>query len=114
MNLALQTPLPRPVMGQVPMPPPWVTMPPQTTLLMALGLFAACTIILTPLFRALGRRIEGRTTDHALRSELDQMQARLGEVDALQHRLLDLEERLDFAERMLAQKREPDRLGRGP
>lgn len=113
MIVTVLTSLQGPVIVQTPTPPPWVTMPPEMTVLMALGFFAACTIILVPLFRALARRIEGRNTDSALRNELDQVQARLGEVDALQHRVLDLEERLDFAERMLAQKREPDRLGRG-
>ena len=73
----------------------------------------ACTIVLWPLVRALARRLEGRgSVDAALRSELEQMQHRLAEVDALQMRVGELEERLDFAERMLAQTREPDRLQR--
>jgi len=36
----------------------------------------------------------------------------LGEVEDLRGRLAEMEERLDFAERMLAQSREPDRLQR--
>ena len=113
--LALQaTPFPDPVIVQAPSFPPWfVSLPPQVTLLVVAIFFGAVTVMLTPLFRALARRIDGRATDRSLRSELDQLQARLGEVDALQHRVLDLEERLDFAERLLAQKREPDRLNRG-
>jgi hypothetical protein len=32
------------------------------------------------------------------------------EVDELRHRLAEVEERLDFAERLLAKERQPDRL----
>jgi hypothetical protein len=39
-----------------------------------------------------------------LRAELD---ARLGEVDQMQSRVTELENRLDFAERLLAQHRDP-------
>ena len=34
------------------------------------------------------------------------------ELEALQHRVAELEERVDFAERLLAQQREADRLAR--
>jgi tetrahydromethanopterin S-methyltransferase subunit G len=45
-----------------------------------------------------------------LQRELEQVQQRLAEVDALHGRVAELEERLDFTERLLAQSREPDRL----
>jgi hypothetical protein len=95
-------------------PSPWVTMPPQVTALIALGFFAACAVILFPLMRAIARRIEGRSTggDPALHEELDQLRGRLAEIEALQHRVMELEERVDFAERLLAQRREPERLPR--
>lgn len=35
-------------------------------------------------------------------------------LDAIQHRLGEMEERLDFTERLLAQHREGDRLGSPP
>jgi tetrahydromethanopterin S-methyltransferase subunit G len=35
------------------------------------------------------------------------MQARLAEVDTLQHRVSELEERVDFTERLLAQAHDP-------
>jgi hypothetical protein len=41
---------------------------------------------------------------------LAELDAKLGEVDALNYRVHELEERLDFAERLLAQAREPERL----
>jgi hypothetical protein len=37
-----------------------------------------------------------------LRAEVEQLQQRLGDVDHLHQRVAELEERLDFAERMLA------------
>lgn len=108
---------PDPVIVQVPDPvimPPWMTLPPQVTVLITLAFFAACTIVLWPLMRAVGKRIEGKgVADPVLREELEQLRSRLGEVDQLQHRVMELEERVDFAERLLAQRREPERLGRG-
>jgi hypothetical protein len=103
------------VQGPSAFPPFWVTMDPKAIVFMSLGFFAAAAVILYPLMRAIGRRLEGKavTGDPALREEFERLHARLGEVDALQHRVMELEERLDFAERMLAQRREPDRLGRG-
>jgi Tfp pilus assembly protein PilO len=81
--------------------------------MMTLLVMTALTIVLWPLARALGRRLEGRGAgDAALRAEVEQLQHRLGEVDTMQVRLAEMEERLDFAERLLAQSREPDRLQR--
>lgn len=97
----------------IPDPPPWVTLPSQVTLLIVLGFFAACTVILYPLMRAIGRRLEGKTTNPALQSDVDQLRHRLTEVESIQHRVMELEERVDFAERMLSQRRETERLGGG-
>lgn len=103
---------PIPPIPEIPIMPPWMVLPPQVTAMIALGFFAACALVLFPLMRAIARRIEGKTqgADPALRGEVDELRARLGEVEALQLRVADLEERLDFAERMLAQRREADRL----
>jgi len=104
-----------PELPYIPTPPPWITLPPSVTALIALGFFAACAVVLYPLMRAIGRRLEGKSAsqDPALREEIDRLTDRLGEVDALQHRVMELEERLDFAERMLAQRREAARLPEG-
>ncbi|HET7468330.1 MAG TPA: hypothetical protein VFJ81_01595 [Gemmatimonadales bacterium] len=64
---------------------------------------AAITIICWPLVRALARRLEGRPTlSPALQEEFEEMHHRLAEMDGLQQRVSELEERLDFAERLLA------------
>jgi hypothetical protein len=73
----------------------------------------ATTLILWPLVRAFARRLEGKGgADSALRAEMEQLHVRVGEVDAMQARIAELEERVDFTERLLAQNREPDRLQR--
>ena len=98
-----------------PMLPPWMVLPPQASVMIALGFFAACALVLFPLMRAIARRIEGRSTraDAGLKGEVEELRARLGDLEGLQLRVGDLEERLDFAERMLAQRREPNRLAPG-
>lgn len=45
---------------------------------------------------------------------LEDLQARMGQLDQLQERINELEERVDFAERLLAQQRESDRLAPPP
>jgi Tfp pilus assembly protein PilO len=110
------------VLQAVPPTPPSVPFDPNLFLMNAdapalvmitLLVMTAVTIVLWPLARALARRLEGRgAVDAALRAEVEQLQHRLGEVDAMQVRLAEMEERLDFAERLLAQSREPDRLQR--
>ena len=61
-----------------------------------------------PLGKAIGERIAGRagSGDHdakALRAELEE----------LRYRVLEMEERLDFAERLLAQQKQRQMLGGG-
>ncbi len=105
-------PTPPPV-PQIPLDPNLVfsTMAPGAIVMIVLTVVAALTLVLWPLARALGRRLEGKGgKDPALQRELEQVQQRLAEVDALHGRVAELEERLDFTERLLAQSREPDRL----
>jgi hypothetical protein len=65
--------------------------------------------------RALARRLDGRgNPDPALRAEVEHLHQRLGEMDTLQMRVGELEERLDFAERLLTRGQEAQpTAGRG-
>ncbi len=45
---------------------------------------------------------------------LDDVHARLGELDQLKQQVAELEERLDFTERVLAKQRDAERLGPPP
>jgi hypothetical protein len=80
---------------------------PPVVLLIVIAALAATVIILWPVMRAFGRRLEGKSGDAALRAEVEQLQLRAGEVDALHQRVAELEERVDFAERLLAQAHDP-------
>ena len=87
--------------------------PPGSVLLIIIAALTATVIILWPIMRAFARRLEGKAGgDPALRADVDQLHSRLAEVDMLQARVTELEERVDFTERLLAQNREPDRLQR--
>jgi hypothetical protein len=69
-------------------------------------MFGLVKILTGPVSRGLADRIRGRPvaeSDPALLAEVDQLRGRLAEV----------EERLDFAERLLAQSREVDQLPGG-
>jgi len=73
--------------------------------------------LLMPLVRAFASRIEGRGGNSVLEQRVSDLQQQLTDADALQHRVAELEERLDFAERLLSQRDEPARLpaeGRRP
>ena len=56
--------------------------------------------------RLRGRRGAKREVAEAL----EEVEARLGELDDLRKRLAEVEERLDFAERLLTKQREAERI----
>jgi len=70
----------------------------------------------TPLFKAWGDRIRGGGGDHVAELErrveaLEASRPVTGETDAVYRRMAELEERLEFAERLLAQgRREADQI----
>jgi Tfp pilus assembly protein PilO len=115
MMTMLQGPVP-PTPPQVPFDPNLIFMNhggPPIVLLIVIAALTATVIILWPIMRAFGRRLEGKgAADPALQADVEQVHARLAEMDTLQARISELEERVDFTERLLAQNREPDRLQR--
>lgn len=77
-------------------------------------LFAIVAIkVFGPLARAWARKLEGKVGDPELRAEIDSLRDQLAEMDGLSSRVQELEERVEFAERMLSQKRDEDLLQRG-
>lgn len=78
---------------------------------------ASIFILRGPLGRAWADRIAGRRGDGDDRA-LDEMREigdrLVGDLEEIRHRLGELEERQDFAERLLTQERERNRLGAGP
>jgi hypothetical protein len=73
---------------------------------------AAIGVLFGPIGSALARRIGGRPEPDDARAEIEEMRAGVtAEVDRLRDRVAEVEERLDFTERLLAQH-EPERLKR--
>lgn len=68
--------------------------------------FAAA--LLYPIARAYARRLEGRAPVEGLRQDLADISARLDTLQNDQERMAELEARVDFAERLLAQQRDRD------
>jgi len=89
-------------------PPDWIAPVAVLTLLIIVG-----GIVLYPLIRAWGRRIEGRGQEPALLDEVQELRDRVAELEQSLGRMHELEDRVDFAERMLTQQGERARLGDG-
>ena len=70
--------------------------------LIALGVVGA-VIFKGPVGKALGRRLENGAPRSRRRSTM-------AELDDMRGRVMELEERLDFTERMLSKAREPERI----
>lgn len=98
--------------GQAPAPPPdippellaWLqSMPPEMILVPILAVLAIGGSLLFLLVRGIARRLEGGANIKELRAEVEAMRQRLAEMEDGGARIADLEERLDFSERILAQ-----------
>jgi Tfp pilus assembly protein PilO len=88
----------------------------QQSILIALAIVAVTVvaiIVFRPLMAALARRFEGKSLGAEVKAELDQLRDHVAEVEPLRNRVLELEERLEFAERLLAQRKDQDLLPRG-
>ncbi|HSE46855.1 MAG TPA: hypothetical protein VLA89_16170 [Gemmatimonadales bacterium] len=81
-------------------------------LFMVIGVPMLSIFVLPPLAKAWARRLEGRAgrVDEETAAELAHLQDRVAELSALQARMTELEERLEFAERLMATRREADQL----
>ncbi len=75
---------------------------------------AAVAMLFGPIGSALARRLGGRPEPGDAQAEIGEMRARVTDyVDDLRNRLAEVEERLDFAERLLAHGRQADQLPGG-
>jgi hypothetical protein len=75
-----------------------------------IGLIAAVIVLRGPLGKALARRLEGGPGSSP--AALEEVTGPLvAHIDELRGRLAELEERVDFAERLLTQQRETHQLG---
>lgn len=118
--LAQGVPAPPPIPPMPPFPeaiilPPWMTLPPPVVTLISIAFIAGVALVLYPIARALARRIEGRGSSPELAPQVEELRDRVRELEGVHHRVAELEERLDFTERLLTQRRDAEPLPRsGP
>jgi hypothetical protein len=79
--------------------------------LVMVSAFAAA--ILYPVTRAWARRLEGKTRQGPSTLEFDDLRTRVIDLQNQVARIQELEDRVDFAERLLAQQGDPARLPAG-
>jgi hypothetical protein len=66
------------------------------------------TLFLGPIGRAVARRLEGKGLSDSARQELDHLHERVGELEQVEARLAELENRIEFSERLLARHRDSE------
>jgi hypothetical protein len=81
--------------------------------LVLVGVVVIAVKVFGPIARAWARKLEGKTGDPQILADLDQIREQLGEVDSLRARVAELEDRIEFTERLLAQRKDQDLLPRG-
>lgn len=85
---------------------------PEEIAVLALSSMIMVTALGFGIMRSINRHLErkhgGSGRVDVLRAEVDELRARVEDVDELRDRFIDLEERLDFAERLLARERTED------
>jgi hypothetical protein len=87
--------------------------PGEIAMFLAIGA-AAVALFFGPIGSALAQRLSGRRGAINSLSEIEDSSGRItAEVDDLRHRLAEVEERLDFAERLLTHDAPANQLPRG-
>ena len=79
-----------------------------------IALAVAAAVILTgPLGKAIARLIEQAAPAHQDPEAMEDLKRRIDQLEREQARMAELEERVDFAERLLVQHRDPEQLRKG-
>jgi hypothetical protein len=84
----------------------------QFAMFFAIGL-ASLGFFFSPIGRAFGRWLESYSQKGSDPERFREIEARMAELEARCDRMAEIEERLDFAERMLAKQRAAERLPEG-
>jgi len=91
-------------------------MPEEVAILAFTGILAG-TIIVSQIVRTVGRLVERKSAAAVRADELTavrvEMEALRASVEGLRQELGEVEERIDFAERLLARERQAERLPKG-
>lgn len=91
--------------------PPYVEMPVRGMLGLAFS-GAMVAVMLGPVGKAIGRQLTGEPQGRALTESSSQFDALMGELQALREDMAQIHERMDFTERLLAQRAERPALPR--
>jgi cytochrome c-type biogenesis protein CcmH/NrfG len=78
--------------------------------LLVLVTVVAAAVLLRPVMRAWARRLSGEAGDVENSRDVAELRERVSELEGVAGRVSELEERVDFAERMLAQRDEAAKL----
>jgi hypothetical protein len=90
-----------------------VSPPGELAMFLAIGA-AAIGLFFGPIGSAVAQRLSGRQGGIDSHAEIEDLGGRVtAEMDNLRHRLAEVEERLDFAERLLTQDAPANQLSRG-
>jgi hypothetical protein len=90
-----------------------VSPPGELAMFLAIGA-AAIGLFFGPIGSAVAQRLSGRRGAIDSHAEIEDLDGRVtAEMDNLRHRLAEVEERLDFAERLLTQDAPANQLPRG-
>lgn len=114
--MLVQEPPPVPPVPQVPGSELSVsgTLEDVAAVVLLLGVALILAAMLWPLIRAIARRIEGGAPTAEMQGELEALRERVQHLEATQVRMAELEERVDFAERLLTRGQEaPTATARG-
>jgi Tfp pilus assembly protein PilO len=103
---------PIPPIPEIQVLPPWMVLPPQVIGLVGIAMVVGAALVLFPIARAIARRLEGRGGNRELLQQVEELRERVRDLEASQHRVAELEERLDFTERLLAQRRDVEQFPR--
>jgi hypothetical protein len=93
----------------------WIPLAGMVTGVLCIGAiaFAATRIFAGPVGQALARRVGARGGAQPDGELLNELASLRSDLEHVQHRLMETEERLDFTERLLARHQEPSRIAGG-
>src|SRR5690606_9746089 len=88
------------------------TLGPAAIPIWALAVVLVVVMVRSPIGKAFAQRLGGTDADSSVLAEIDDLRERMAELESQQGRMLELEERVDFTERILA-RTEPSRVPGG-
>lgn len=89
-----------------PLPPLPPSGPPEWIAPVIVVVVLTAAVLMFPVFRAFARRLDRHNLDDGVRGELEALHQRVAELEQVEARVADLENRIEFSERLLTRQRE--------